>query len=181
MKKAQEELDIQVGRERIVEESDIENLKYLQAIIKETFRLYPAVPLSAPHISTEDCTVAGFYVPSGTRLVTNIWKIQRDPAVWMDPSNFNPERFLTRHTNLDVWGQHFELIPFGSGRRSCPGINLALRVVNLTLGRLLQGFEFATPSDAPVDMKEKAGLTNLKATPLQILLTPRFPSKFYGF
>ncbi|KAE9586777.1 putative cytochrome P450 [Lupinus albus] len=181
LKKAQEELDIHVGMERQVEESDIKNLKYLQAIIKETLRLYPAGPLLGPREAQEDCNVAGFHVPAGTRLVVNIWKIQRDPSIWKDPSAFIPERFLTTHDAIDVKGQNFELIPFGSGRRSCPGMSFALQVLHLTLARLLHAFEIATPSNQPVDMTESPGLTIPKATPLQVILTPRLPLQLYDY
>ncbi|KAJ4834506.1 hypothetical protein Tsubulata_838807 [Turnera subulata] len=181
LKRAQEELDLNVGMERQVEDSDIRNLVYLQAIIKETLRLYPAGPLLGPREAMEDCTVGGYNVPAGTRLIVNVWKIQRDPRVWENPSAFQPERFLTSHQNVDVRGQQFELIPFGSGRRSCPGVSFALQVMPLTLARLLHAFELSTPSDKPVDMTESPGLTIPKATPLEVLLTPRLPSKLYGF
>ncbi|XP_059595549.1 xanthotoxin 5-hydroxylase CYP82C4-like [Vitis vinifera] len=95
--------------------------RHLQAVIKETLRLYTAVLLSVPHEAMEDCHVAGYHIPKGTRLFVNAWKLHRDPSVWSDPEDFQLERFLTSHANLDVLGQHFELIPFGSGRRSCPG------------------------------------------------------------
>ncbi|KAJ4701847.1 putative Cytochrome P450 [Melia azedarach] len=180
LKKAQIELDTYVGRERLVHESDIKNLIYLQAILKETFRLYPATPLSVPHESLEDCTIAGYHVPAGTRLFVNIPKIHTDPNVWENPCEFQPERFLTTHKDIDVRGQNFELIPFGSGRRGCPGISFALQVLQLTLANLLHGFEFATPGNEPVDMSEGAGLTNLKATPLEVLLAPRLPAHLYA-
>ncbi|XP_015884701.3 cytochrome P450 CYP82D47 [Ziziphus jujuba] len=173
LKKAQDELDQQVGRERHVEESDMNNLIYLQAIIKETLRLYPSAPLSVPHESIEDCTVGGYHVPAGTRLIINIGKIQRDPRVWSDPYQFQPERFLTTCKDFDVRGQNFELIPFGSGRRVCPGISLALQVMQLILANLLHAFEITTPLDEPVDLGETSGLTNMKATPLEVILTPR--------
>jgi cytochrome P450 len=180
LKKAQEELDVQIGRERQVKESDMKNLVYLQAILKETMRLYPAGPLLVPHESMEDCTLAGYHVPTGTRLLVNVSKIHRDPHMWSDPNEFRPERFLTTHKGVDVRGQHFELLPFGSGRRMCPGISLALQVMQLTLATLLQGFEIANPSDEAVDMTEKVGLTNMKATPLQVHLTPRLPTQVYA-
>jgi cytochrome P450 len=181
LKRAQEELDIHVGMDRQVDESDIKNLVYLQAIIKETLRLYPAGPLLGPREALEDCTIAGYRVPAGTRLVVNVWKIQRDPRAWINPSTFQPERFFAAHSSVDVRGQHFELMPFGSGRRSCPGVSFALQVLNLTLARLLHGFDLATPLDEPVDMTESPGLTIPKATPLEILLTPRLPAKLYGY
>ncbi|GAV87883.1 LOW QUALITY PROTEIN: p450 domain-containing protein, partial [Cephalotus follicularis] len=180
LKKVQEEIDTHIGKERQVKESDIKNLIYLQAIIKETIRLYPGAPLSLPHESMEDCTVSGYHVPAGTRLLVNLWKIQRDPRVWTDPCEFQPERFLTTYKNIDVRGQNFELIPFGAGRRMCPGISFALQVLQLTLASLLHGFEITTLSDEPVDMAERVGLTSLKATPLKVLLTPRLPTDLYG-
>ncbi|XP_077233176.1 cytochrome P450 CYP82D47-like [Tasmannia lanceolata] len=179
LKKAQDELDIHVGKDRNVDESDINNLVYLQAIIKETMRLYPAAPLSVPHSAIEDCQVDGFHVPAGTRIMVNLWKLQRDPRVWSDPLEFRPERFLTSHLDVDVRGQHFEYIPFGSGRRSCPGISFALQVMHLALSRLLHGFDMSSPSGGPVDMTEGLGLNITKAAPLEVLFTGRLPSKLY--
>ncbi|XP_075651134.1 strychnine-10-hydroxylase-like [Castanea sativa] len=178
--KSQEELDIHIGRERQVKESDMKNLVYLQAILKETMRLYPAAPLLVPHESMEDCTLVGYHVPAGTRLIVNLPKLHRDPNVWVDPNEFRPERFLTTHKDVDVRGQNFELIPFGSGRRMCPGISFALQVTQLTLATLLHAFEISSPSDEPVDMTEKGGLTNQKATPLDVYLTPRLHAQIYA-
>ncbi|KAB1220481.1 Cytochrome P450 82A3 [Morella rubra] len=180
LKKAQDELDAQVGKERIVKESDISSLVYLQAIVKEILRLYPPAPLSAPREFTEDCIVGGYRVPRGTRLITNIWKIQTDPRIWSDPLEFKPERFLTTHKHMDVLDKHYELIPFGSGRRACPGALFALRMLHLVLASFLQMFEISTPSKAQVDMTESFGLTNVKATPLEVLLRPRLPFTPYG-
>ncbi|KAK9989028.1 hypothetical protein SO802_029267 [Lithocarpus litseifolius] len=178
--KVQEELDIYIGRERQVKESDLKNLVYLQAVLKETMRLYPAVPLLVPHESMEDCTLVGYHVPVGTRLIVDILKLHRDPNVWVDPSEFRPERFLTTQKDVDVRGQNFELIPFGSGRRMCPGISFALQVMQLTLATLLHTFEISSPSNEPVDMTEKGGLTNQKATPLEVYLTPRLHAQAYA-
>ncbi|KAJ4942649.1 hypothetical protein NE237_016354 [Protea cynaroides] len=180
LKRAQDELDMQVGRGRQVDESDIVKLEYLQAIVKETLRLYPAAPLGVAHEAIKECTIAGYHVPVGTRIIPNVYKIHRDPRIWLDPSEFRPERFLTSHVNIDLRGQHFEFIPFGSGRRMCPGISLALQVLHLGLAHLLHGFEFANPSGEPVDMTESPGLTNMKATALEVLLSPRLPPKLYG-
>ncbi|XP_058080741.1 cytochrome P450 CYP82D47-like [Magnolia sinica] len=179
LKKAQAELDLHVGKDRHAEEPDIKNLVYLQAIAKETMRLYPATPLSVPHETTEDCHIGGFYVPVGTRLLTNIWKLHRDPRVWSDPLEFQPERFLTSHADIDVRGQHFKYIPFGSGRRACPGISFALQVLHLTLARLIHGFDLATPMDQPVDMTESIGLTMPKENLLEVLISPRLSSKLF--
>ncbi|KAK3025221.1 hypothetical protein RJ639_044569 [Escallonia herrerae] len=172
LKKARAELDIHVGRKRQVQESDLKNLVYLQAIIKETLRLHPPSVLLPARESMEDCVVGGYNIPKGTRLVVNLRKIHRDPSVWPDPSEFQPERFLTSHKDVDVRGQHFELIPFGSGRRICPGITLALQVVHFILASLIHGFEIKKLSDEPVDMTESFGLTNMKATRFIMFTSP---------
>ncbi|KAF3435938.1 hypothetical protein FNV43_RR23030 [Rhamnella rubrinervis] len=143
------ELDLVVGQERWVEDTDIKNLVYLQAIVKETLRLYPPGPLAVPHEAMEDCNVCGYNVQKGTRLFVNLWRLHRDP-------NF---------------GQTL--------KRACPGINFAFQVIHLTLARLLQGFELATPLNEAVDMSEGSGVTLPRATPLVILLTPRLPHNLY--
>lgn len=172
LQRAKEELDTQIGKERFINESDINKLVYLQAIVKETLRLYPAGPLSAPREFTEDCTLGGFHIRKGTRLITNLWKIQTDPSIWSDPLEFKPERFLTTHKEVDVRGNHFELLPFGSGRRICPGISFGLQMVHLTLANFLHSFEVLNASNDPIDMSEILGLTNTKATPLEVLIKP---------
>ncbi|KAJ4973384.1 hypothetical protein NE237_006558 [Protea cynaroides] len=177
--KAVEELELYVGKDRNVEEKDIANLVYLQAIIKETLRLYPVLPLLVPHAAMENCTVSGFTVPKGTRVLVNVWKIHRDPRVWSNPLEFQPERFLTTHANVDVRGKSFELIPFGSGRRSCTGISFGLQTIVMTLARLLHGFNIQTPSDQPVDMIEATGITMFKKNPLEVHLSPRLPFHLY--
>ncbi|XP_065638856.1 dimethylnonatriene synthase [Quercus suber] len=158
LKAAQEELELHVGKDKWVEESDIRNLNYLQAIIKETLRLYPLGPVTGLREAMEDCNVGGYYVPKGTRLIINIWKLQRDPRVWSNPSEFEPERFMTTHANVDVRGQNFEYIPFNSGRRSCPGLTFGMQVVHLALACLLQGFDIMTVGGAEVDMREGSGM-----------------------
>ncbi|XP_023749400.1 cytochrome P450 CYP82D47 [Lactuca sativa] len=176
---AQNEIDEHVGRERLVEESDLKNLVYLNAIIKETLRLYTAAPLSIPHESIEDCIVGGYNIPKGTRLVVNVYKMHRDPNIWSDPLEFRPERFLTRHKDIDFRGKHYELLPFGSGRRMCPGIPFALQAVGLTLASFIQQFVLKNPSNEPIDMSETSGLTISKSTPLEVLLAPRLASNMY--
>ncbi|KAH9753341.1 Xanthotoxin 5-hydroxylase CYP82C4 [Citrus sinensis] len=178
--KVQNELDIQVGTKRQVNESDLKNLVYLQATLKEAMRLYPAVPLLIPHEAIEECTVNGYHVPAGTQLLINVWKLQRDPRVWEEPCKFQPERFLTKHKDIDVRGQHLELLPFGSGRRMCPGVSFALQVMQFTIASLLQGFDFATPSNEPLDMGEGFGLTMEKSRPLEVLIAPRLSASLYG-
>ncbi|KAJ9176612.1 hypothetical protein P3X46_011904 [Hevea brasiliensis] len=180
LKQAQEEIDNHVGRERWVEESDFNNLPYLQAIVKETLRLYPSGPLSVPREAMEDCYVGGFYVPKGTRLLVNIWKLHRDPRIWRNPNEFHPERFLACEGHeFDVRGQNFEYIPFSSGRRACPGISSGMKISCLVLARILHGFNLRTPTNAPVDMSEGLGATIPKAAPLHVVLKPRLAHHLY--
>ncbi|KAI3439681.1 uncharacterized protein J3R85_004520 [Psidium guajava] len=128
-------LDAQIGKQRHVKQADIASLNYLQAIVKETLRLHPAAPLSAPRLFTEDCTVGEYHVPKGTRLIVNVSKIHTDPGTWSDPLEFRPERFLSNHKDVNVTDSNFELLPFGGGRRICPGISFALQMVHFLLAR----------------------------------------------
>ncbi|KAL4316402.1 hypothetical protein AHAS_Ahas15G0281500 [Arachis hypogaea] len=179
LEKAKEELDTQVGNQRCIKESDINKLVYLQAIVKETLRLCPAAPLSAPREFTQDCTLGGYHIKKGTQLITNIWKINTNSHSWPYPLEFKPERFLTTHKDVDVRGHHFELLPFGSGRRMCPGVSFGLQMVHFTLASFLHSFEILNPSSEPVDMTGILGLTNVKATPLEVLVKPRFSPDCY--
>ncbi|KAK3417634.1 cytochrome P450 CYP82D47-like [Eucalyptus grandis] len=179
LKKAQKELDAQIGKHRQVKEGDIASLTYLQAIVKETLRLHPAAPLSGPRLFTEDCTVGEYHVSKGTWLILNIWKVQTDPRTWPDPLEFRPERFLSSHKDIDVKDSNFALLPFGGGRRICPGISFGLEMVHFLLARFLHAFEISTVDDSPVDMSEIFGPTILKATPLEIMLKPRLTQELY--
>ncbi|KAF5961081.1 hypothetical protein HYC85_002290 [Camellia sinensis] len=167
LKKARAEIDTHVGQDRLIDEHDLSKLHYLQAIISETFRLFPAAPLLVPHISSDDCIIGGFNVPRGTLLLVNAWAIHRDPKVWDDPTNFKPERFECG----EVEGH--KLIPFGMGRRACLGAGLAQRVVGLALGSLIQCFEWERVTEEAVDLKEGKGLTMPKAEPLEVMCKAR--------
>ncbi|MQL76036.1 hypothetical protein Taro_008426 [Colocasia esculenta] len=180
--KVRRELDLHVGTARNVEEKDVPGLVYLQAVVKEAMCLYPVGPLSAPHESTADCRVGGYHIPVGTRLLTNLWKLHRDPQVWWpDPEEFRPERFLTsgEAAGVDVRGRHFGCLPFGSGRLMCPAVNLALPLMQLILARLVHGFELGMSRDAPVDMGEGLGLALTKTAPLEVLIAPRLSPHLY--
>lgn len=179
LKKLQFELDEQIGRGRKVEESDVKNLLYLQAVVKEKLRLYPAAPIGIPHESTENCIVANYHIPAKTQLIVNLQKLHRDPVIWEDPNEFKPQRFLMSQKNFDVRGQNPQLIPFGNGRRMCPGISFALQVMYVTLANLLHMFEVGRPSEELLDMEEGIGITCVRKNSLQIVLTPRLPSEVY--
>ncbi|KAK1412899.1 hypothetical protein QVD17_34488 [Tagetes erecta] len=166
MRKAVEEIDQVVGKNRLVQESDIPDLPYLQAIVKESLRLHPTAPMIL-RLSTQDCTVGGYRIPANTTTLVNVWSLGRDPMVWECPLEFMPERFEGKP--LDVRGQHFNLLPFGSGRRICPGTSLGLLMIHVTLGAMIQCFEWKAGEHgnlASVDMEEGVGITLPRANPL---------------
>ncbi|KAJ7567654.1 hypothetical protein O6H91_01G000800 [Diphasiastrum complanatum] len=180
-RKVQQELDQVIGTDRMVNESDLPNLPYLHAVVKEVFRLHSPSPLLLPHESANDCKVCGYDVPKKTRVLINVWAVGRDPSVWDDPLEFDPERFI-KNSHIDVKGQNFELLPFGSGRRACPGITMGLISVQYTLATLLHAFDWALPAGQrpqDVDMREVAGLGLTKATPVLALATPRLHEHLY--
>ncbi|KAM0034931.1 putative oxidoreductase [Helianthus debilis subsp. tardiflorus] len=169
LKKAQNEIDSVIGNNRLVDESDIPNLPYLRWIINETLRLYPTGPLLVPHEASSDCVVGGYNIPRGTMLIVNQWAIHHDPKVWDDPETFKPERF----EGLEGTRDGFKLLPFGSGRRSCPGEGLAVRMLGMALGSIIQCFDWERTSEELVDMTGGLGLTMLKAIPLVANFMPR--------
>ncbi|KAJ1266947.1 hypothetical protein BS78_07G018800 [Paspalum vaginatum] len=170
MQKARAEIDAHVGTARLVEESDITNLPYLQCVVKETFRLCPVGPILPAHQAMEDCTVGGFHVPRGTMILVNNWAIQRDPKVWDAPDEFRPERFLVGSAVTVVTAP---MLPFGMGRRRCPGENLGIRLVNVALAALVQCFEWDVCEGCAIDMSEGGGLSMPMATPLAAVCRPR--------
>ncbi|PIN03020.1 hypothetical protein CDL12_24458 [Handroanthus impetiginosus] len=174
MKKVQKELEEVVGLERMVEESDLEQLTYLEMVIKETFRLHPVAPLMIPHYATEDCKVDGYDILKESRIIINTYAIGRDPSAWTDPEKFIPERFLG--SDIDVRGQHFQLLPFGSGRRGCPGMQLGLLQVQLIVSQLVHCFDWQLPNDMlpeDLDMTEEFGLVTTRASHLMAVPTFR--------
>ncbi|CAN1131098.1 Cytochrome P450 CYP82J17 [Linum perenne] len=178
LEKAQKEMDEKVGRDRVVQDSDLDNLPYLQAIVRETLRLY-AGPTTVPRVVREDITIQGYYVPKGTRFTANLWKLHRNPQVFPNPDEFIPERFYEKQVTADIYGRSFEYLPFGTGRRSCPGMHFAMQVVLLSAARLIQAFDFGMPFDQTVDLTEANSTTLSKKTPLEVVVTPRLPRQLY--
>lgn len=168
LRKARQELDSEIGQDRLIEESDVPKLHYLHNIIQETMRLCPAAPLLVPHNSSADCTIGGYNVPHDTLVLVNAWAIHRDPAIWEDPLSFKPERHESNTKTGD-----YKFMPFGLGRRACPGAPLAQRLVGLTLGSLVQCFEWERMGEEKVDMSEGEGLSMPKAIPLEIMCKAR--------
>ncbi|KAL1535413.1 6,7,8-trihydroxycoumarin synthase-like [Salvia divinorum] len=170
MRKVQAEIRNIVGNRGKVDEDDIPNLPYLKAVINETFRLYPPAPLLVPRQTIEKCTLEGYQIQPGTVVYVNAWAIARDPDYWKDPDEFMPERFL--NSNIDVKGKDFGLIPFGSGRRICPGMLMGLSNVELTVANLLYSFDWELPEGIwadDVDTVARPGITMHKKNPLLLV------------
>ena len=186
MASATDELDRVVGRGRWVTERDLPDLPYIDAVVKETLRLHPVGPLLVPHHAREDTVVAGYDVPAGARVLVNVWAIARDPASWPDaPGAFRPERFLGggASAGVDVRGAHFELLPFGAGRRICPAYDLAMKLVAAGVASMVQGFAWRLPDGvAPEDvsMEEHFGLSTRRKVPLVAVAEPRLPAHLYA-
>ncbi|KAI3710933.1 hypothetical protein L2E82_40729 [Cichorium intybus] len=163
--RVREEVSTTIGKDGKIQETNILDLPYLHAVIKETMRLHLSVPLLAPHKTETEVKLGKYVVPKDTRILINAWSMARDPMYWENPLMFWPERFLGNE--LDYKGHHFEFIPFGSGRRMCPGIPLAHRVVSLMVASFVYHFEWKLPhTREEMDMNDIFGLTLLRATPL---------------
>nr|SBU44857.1 isoflavone synthase enzyme [Glycine max] len=172
LQKAREEVYSVVGKDRLVDEVDTQNLPYIRAIVKETFRMHPPLPV-VKRKCTEECEINGYVIPEGALVLFNVWQVGRDPKYCDRPSEFRPERFLETGAEgeagpLDLRGQHFQLLPFGSARRMCPGVNLATSGMATLLASLILCFDLQVlgpqgqilkGDDAKVSMEERAGLT----------------------
>ncbi|PIN26123.1 Cytochrome P450 CYP2 subfamily [Handroanthus impetiginosus] len=167
LQKARQELDTKVGNDRMVEEQDLPKLRYLHYIILETLRLLPSVPLLVPHIPSQDCEIGGYNIPKETMMIVNAWAIHRDPKVWDDPLSFKPGRF----ERMEV--ETHKLLPFGMGRRACPGSGLAQKFVGLAVGSLIQCFDWKRINDEKIDLSERNGTTLPKAKALEAMCKPR--------
>ncbi|KAL7597836.1 cytochrome P450 98A2 [Lactuca sativa] len=178
--KAQEELDRVIGTDRIMSETDFSKLPYLQSIAKEALRLHPPTPLMLPHKANANVKLGGYDVPKGAIVHVNVWAIARDPAIWKDPEEFRPERFFEE--DVDVKGHDYRLLPFGAGRRVCPGAQLAINLVTSMLGHLLHHFEWTPPAGMKpeeVDLTENPGMVTYMKHPIEAVATPRLPNNLY--
>lgn len=172
LKKVQQELADVVGLERRLEESDYEKLTYFKCVVKEVLRLHPPIPLLL-HETSEDAEVAGYFIPKKSRVMINAYAIGRDPNSWEDADTFRPSRFLEDGVP-DFKGSNFEFIPFGSGRRSCPGMQLGLFALELAVGHLLHCFTWELPDGmkpSEMDMNDVFGLTAPRAS--RLVAVPR--------
>ncbi|CAI9097845.1 OLC1v1034354C1 [Oldenlandia corymbosa var. corymbosa] len=174
LEKVQTELRSVVSPNARLEEKDLDKLPYLKAVVKETLRLHPPLPFLVPHMAMDACNMLGYHIPKETQILVNVWAIGRDPTVWKDPLEFKPERFL-ESKSLDFKGHNFEFIPFGSGRRMCPAVPLASRVLPMTLGSILHLFDWVLADGikpTELDMGEKMGISLRKAIPLKAIPIP---------
>lgn len=172
MLKLKSELREVLGKGKILEEAYICRLPYLQCVVKETLRLHPPLPFLLPRQIDEEAEVNGYTIPKNSQVIVNVWAVGRDPVSWKNPLSFYPERFLD--SVIDVKGQDFELIPFGAGRRICPGLPLVMRMVPVMLGSLVNCFDWELEGGVlpnELDMGEKFGLTVGKLLPLRALAT----------
>ncbi|XP_015162884.1 cytochrome P450 71A4-like isoform X2 [Solanum tuberosum] len=173
MEKLQNEVrGLAQGKAEITED-DLGNMQYLKAVIKETLRLNPPFPLPVPRESMEDVKLLDYDIPAKTQVLINVWAMGRDPLSWDDPEEYRPERFL--NSDIDFRGLNFELIPFGAGRRGCPGIPFAIVIIELALARLVHKFNFALPQGIKkedLDMSECTGISIRRKLPLLAVATP---------
>ncbi|KAB1201180.1 Cytochrome P450 71A9 [Morella rubra] len=179
MKKAQEEVRNIASSTGKVEESHLQHLHYLKAVIKETMRLHPPVPLLVPRESMEKCNLDGYEIPAKSRILINAYAIGRDPQSWENPLEYNPERFMGN--DIDIKDQDFRFLPFGGGRRGCPGYSFGLATVEIALARLLYHFDWALPKGVgaeEMDLSEIFGLATRKRTPIVLVPTA---IEFYEF
>lgn len=170
MREAQSEVRAAVLNKPRVEEEDVQRLKYLKMILKENFRLHPPGTLLIPRETMQSCEIAGYSVPAGTRIHVNVWAMGRDPHIWDRPEDFYPERF--QDADVDFRGSHFELLPFGSGRRACPAIAMGVANVELVLANLLYCFDWELPEgmkEQDIDMEETGQLVFRKKVPLSLV------------
>ncbi|XP_051144435.1 cytochrome P450 76T24-like [Andrographis paniculata] len=168
LRKARHELRTVLSPDQLIQESDISQLPYLRSIVKETFRLHPTLPLLLPRKAMEDTELNGYIIPKNAQIMVNIWAIGRDTEVWQDADKFIPERFMEK--DIDFRGQHFELTPFGGGRRICLGLPLAYRMVHIMLASFVKDYEWKLEEGTmKVDMEERFGLSLQKAISLTIV------------
>uniref|UniRef100_M4F5J0 Uncharacterized protein n=1 Tax=Brassica campestris TaxID=3711 RepID=M4F5J0_BRACM len=171
MKKVQDEIRDCLGNNKeTITEEDVDKVPYLKLVIKETFRLHPAAPLILPRETMSHMKVQGYDILPKTRILVNTWAIGRDPKLWTEPEEFNPERFIDSH--VDYRGQHYELLPFGSGRRMCPGMPMGIATVELGLLNLLYFFDWRVPegmTHKDIDTEEAGTLTTVKKVPLKLV------------
>ncbi|XP_024543399.1 cytochrome P450 98A2 [Selaginella moellendorffii] len=179
LSRARREIDDVVGSQRLVEDSDLPKLRYVEAIAKETLRLHQVTPLINPKlVEGGPIKLGGFTIPAGALVYLSSYAIGMDEKFWKEPLEFRPQRFIEQ--DIDVFGQNFHFVPFGTGRRVCPGAKLGLDTVRIGVATLVQGFDWELDQDpAKLDMAETFGLVCQKTQPLVAIPRPRLDSHVY--
>ncbi|XP_065011915.1 desmethyl-deoxy-podophyllotoxin synthase-like [Musa acuminata AAA Group] len=180
MRRVQEEVRETVGEKGKVTEEDIDGMNYMRLIIKETLRLHPPIPLLLPRECREASEVLGYQIPEKTRVLVNIWALGRDPRYWDNATEFEPERFKGRNSMVDFKGTNFEFLPFGAGKRMCPGMSFGLASLETSLASLIYHFDWELPTgdeQKPIelDMSETLLLTCRRRSELCLRAIPRIP------
>lgn len=197
LSKATQELDKVVGKSRLVQESDLQNLNYIKSCLKESFRLHPISPFNLPHVSTEDATVSGYFIPKGSNVLLSRLGVGRNPRVWNQPMEFKPERHFTKekvkstssfgqemidsnnNINVNLNDPELNLMSFSIGRRGCPGAIMGSTKITLLLARLVQGFTWTLPPNMEkIDLSESENCLHL-GNPLLAFAKPRLANNLY--
>ena len=178
MQKAIDELDVVVGKDRLVEESDIPQLNYLKSCIREAFRLHPYHALNLPHVAMEETTVNGYTIPKGSHIILSRLGLGRNPKIWNEPLEFRPERHLNT-TNVLLTEPSLSFISFSSGRRGCPGISLGTSVTVMLFARMLQGFTWTKPHGFDGISLQEGSASLALVEPLVLQAKPRLATHLY--
>ena len=182
MKKAQEEVRRVVGNKSEIDMNDINQMEYLNCIIKENLRLHPPLPLLVPRRTLSSVKLGGYDIPEKARVFVNVWAIQRDPSEWDRPEEFVPERFENNTIDFKLGAQDYQFTPFGVGRRGCPGVQFGIASTEYVIAHLLYWFDWQLSTDhggtklaEELDMSEVYGLTVHKKIPLHLIPIPYSP------
>lgn len=179
MKKATDELDTVIGKDRLVQESDIPQLNYLKSCIREAFRIHPYHPFNPPHVAMEDTTIAGYTIPKDSHVILSRMGLGRNLKIWNEPLEFQPERHLNT-TNVVLGEPGLRFISFSSGRRGCPGISLGTSVTVMLFARMLQGFVWTKPPGIEKISLQESNIGALAlAEPLVLQAKPRLALHLY--
>jgi len=180
LRRAVEELDRVVGKERLVQESDIPKLNYVKACAKEAFRLHPIAPFIPPRVSMSDTVVGNYFIPKGSHVMLSRQELGRNPKVWDEPYKFKPERHLKSDADDVVLTEpNLKLISFSTGRRGCPGVMLGTTMTVMLFARLLHGFTWSAPPNVSTINISGSDDNILHAQPLVAIAQPRLPPKLY--
>uniref|UniRef100_M8BVE0 Tyrosine N-monooxygenase n=1 Tax=Aegilops tauschii TaxID=37682 RepID=M8BVE0_AEGTA len=177
--KAVEEMDRVVGRERLVQESDIMQLNYLKACIREAFRLHPIAPFNLPHVAIADTIVAGYHVPKGSNVILSRLALGRNPTVWDEPLHFKPERHMGDNINVVLTESELRFISFSTGRRGCIAASLGTTMSVMLFGRLLHGFTWTKPAGVSAINLSESKHNLFIEKPLELHAEPRLPVHLY--